>query len=833
MKTFSFRLLLCLFAWLSFSLSAAVQFWDPDGVTIGTSVSGNWDTSTTNWTDVPDSGVNAVWVQGNDASFGVTSDFTVTLTEPISVGSMTVTGNAGGLTIAGTSVNNLTLAGAPSTFNIGGSRTVSLSAPVGGSAALTKSGNGTLTLPGANTYSGGTTLSAGTIGLGIDSVSSGGVITSGPLGTGTLTFSAAATVFASGAARVVHNPVTLNGGLTNTGSQTLTFTNGNILVNGGNRNITVLNTADLIIGGALIHDATARTLTKAGAGRLILAGNNTNYQGQITVSVGTLLPGTPTGCLTSNTISVSAGAALDLNGQDARLYKLAGAGSVLLGTNTITVGNDFTSSELTGVMSGTGGYIKVGSVSQVLSGTNTFSGGITIKAGSLYLPTNGVSGSPTALGAGTNTITIVESGRIGQNKIGLSILTNHIVLANVGASSELDPAGAGTVQFVLAGPISGSGGLMRSTKGSGVVALTGDNTFAGGVQMDARLLVLGHKNALGTGAFTIGNPTNPPGNTIELAGYVSDLAGPNAIGNTTTINQNFTFNGTATGFGVELSGPVTLSSGTKTITATGSGVAKISGVISGSGGVIKAGANTLVLAGNNTYTGSTIVAEATLALTNSGSVAGSSDVTLVAGTILDASGRTDGTLTVGAAQTLKGDGTFYVVGSLTNNGVIELKVNKSGSVFPDSIQGLNQIRYGGTLNLVLSGDPLAAGDALKLFDATNGYSGSFATIVPATPGTGLAWDTASLTINGTLNVVAAPASPQIGSAVVSGADFIISGSGGTAGSNYVVLCSTNVALARSNWTVVATNQFDGSGNFSLTNAYSPTDPQRFYLIQVP
>src|SRR5258707_7697063 len=39
-------------------------------------------------------------------------------------------------------------------------------------------------------------------------------------------------------------------------------------------------------------------------------------------------PGTSTGCLTSNTISVSAGATLDLNGLDAKLYKLGGAGSV-------------------------------------------------------------------------------------------------------------------------------------------------------------------------------------------------------------------------------------------------------------------------------------------------------------------------------------------------------------------------------------------------------------------------------------------------------------------------------------------------------------------------
>src|SRR5437868_3584061 len=108
---------------LPVSLPAAVQFWDPDGATVGTSISGNWNTTTPNWTASPDSGANAVWTQGNDASFGVTANYTVTLTEPMTLGNLTVTGNAGALTITGTSVNNVAFAGAASTFNIGGSRT--------------------------------------------------------------------------------------------------------------------------------------------------------------------------------------------------------------------------------------------------------------------------------------------------------------------------------------------------------------------------------------------------------------------------------------------------------------------------------------------------------------------------------------------------------------------------------------------------------------------------------------------------------------------------------------------------------------------------------------
>src|ERR1043166_1395948 len=264
------RLVLSLFCSLVSILPAAGQlFWDPDGAISGTGVSGNWDTVTTNWTASADSGVNTLWTQGTDAIFGVSNSYAVTLTEPISVGNVTITGTNGILTVAGTTPNDLTLGG-PSTFNIGGSRTNTvLARMVGAGSALTKSGNGTLILSGANTYAGRTTLSAGIIGVGIDSVSSGGVITSGALGTGTLNLSAAATVNAFGGSRVVHNPVTLNSGLTNLGNQTLTFTNSTLQLVAGNRNLVVSNTADFVMGHNIIDDGAAHTLTKHGAGRLV------------------------------------------------------------------------------------------------------------------------------------------------------------------------------------------------------------------------------------------------------------------------------------------------------------------------------------------------------------------------------------------------------------------------------------------------------------------------------------------------------------------------------------------------------------------------------------
>ena len=367
------------FTLVTLSVPAQVLFWDPDGATVGTSISGNWDTVTTNWTATADSGVNTSWTQGNDAGFGIAADYTVTVTEPITVGNITVSGTAGTLTIAGSSANSLTLA-TSATLNTGG-RNVTLSAPINGSFDLTRSGGGTVTLSGASTYSGGTTWTAGTTALGVDSVFSGGAITSGPFGTGPMTITTAAvTLTTSGGARTLDNPVTLNNNLTISGSGALILTNGDWKVSGANRTVTVSSTGNTTLACNLTDDGTARTLTKAGTGKLIMktGPGTTSYLGGITASAGTLVAGNGTPFPTNNNNAITInGSTLDLNGFDVRLSRLAGnvSGSVLLGANTLTAGNAASSATFSGVISGTGGYVKVGLTSQVLSGTNTFTGG--------------------------------------------------------------------------------------------------------------------------------------------------------------------------------------------------------------------------------------------------------------------------------------------------------------------------------------------------------------------------------------------------------------------------------------------------------------------------
>ena len=71
------------------------------------------------------------------------------------------------------------------------------------------------------------------------------------------------------------------------------------------------------------------------------------------------------------------------------------------------------------------------------------------------------------------------------------------------------------------------------------------------------------------------------------------------------------------------------------------------------------------------------------------------------------------------------------------------------------------------------------------------------------------------------------------SAVVSGANLAASGSSGVINGAYYVISSTDLALPLTNWTVLATNAFDGSGNFAFNYTVNPAEPQRFFTIRLP
>jgi hypothetical protein len=61
----------------------------------------------------------------------------------------------------------------------------------------------------------------------------------------------------------------------------------------------------------------------------------------------------------------------------------------------------------------------------------------------------------------------------------------------------------------------------------------------------------------------------------------------------------------------------------------------------------------------------------------------------------------------------------------------------------------------------------------------------------------------------------------------------LSGVGGTNSGTHYVLTSSNLLVAQTNWTSIATNHFDGPGHFIFTNAAQTSAAQQFYLLQLP
>jgi hypothetical protein len=154
-----------------------------------------------------------------------------------------------------------------------------------------------------------------------------------------------------------------------------------------------------------------------------------------------------------------------------------------------------------------------------------------------------------------------------------------------------------------------------------------------------------------------------------------------------------------------------------------------------------------------------------------------------------------------------------------------MEINKTANT-RDLVQGVTTLNYGGTLAVSYLAGSAAEGDSYKLFDATT-YNGSFAAIVPASPGSGLAWDTSNLAVNGTLGVIAGgiPTTPTNLTFSVSGSTLTLTWPsdylGWTAQSNSLDVSNPNL------W-------FDIPGSASSTSlsiTVEPGTPKVFYRLR--
>lgn len=439
---------------------------------------------------------------------------------------------------------------------------------LGGTGSLVKLGAGTLVLSGANSYTGGTTISAGT--LRGDTTSLQGTITNHALlqfeqaidgtyngsmsGTGTLVKSGVGTLVLAGAN---------------------SYTGGTIIRAGTLQGDTTSLVGDITNDAALVFDQSADgsfgggisgsgSVTKLGAGTVTLTGANA-YTGGTTVAAGAL-QGTTT--------------------------SLQGA----ISDNASLIFNQSTDGVFAGDISGSGSLAKTGAGKVILSGTNTYGGGTTISGGALQGSTSSLqgvitdnaalifdqaaagtfsgvisgSGSVTKQGAGTVTLTGANA-YTGGTTVAAGALagTTTSLQGDIvdNASLVFDQAMAGT----YAGRLSGTGSVTKS--GAGVLTLAGVSTYSGGTTIAEGTLRGNTSNlqgAIADGAALVfdqaadgifSGTLSAGGSLMKTGAGTLVINTTNTFTGTTTVSQGALVVGDDNHPTASLAGPMTVSSG--------------------------------------------------------------------------------------------------------------------------------------------------------------------------------------------------------------------------------------------------------------------------------
>jgi autotransporter-associated beta strand protein/parallel beta-helix repeat protein len=570
---------------------------------------------------------------------------------------------------------------------------------------------------------------------------------------------------------------------------------------------------------------------------------------------------------------------LDLTGGNLTAGTASGGGTLVFGINGTTTGNQM---EMNSVIqnNGAGGpvtVVKAGPGSMYFNTANTYSGGTYVDQGYLQINNStGLGPGPAYVAGGAEIYLQASSGNYANSfylSPGMGVSYSPLGAIKIGNGSSLCTI-AGTLNLLGTPVTNAPGDMLGGSGSSGAVQLTGQITGGGTLEADA-IVGSGNyinfyfdNNTANTNNWTGGLLINPNG-TGSI--YVKDAANNQLNGNNVTIyasgsgTSRFDLNGShnemigALNSGSPGSGSLQVDNaeaGTSTLTLGANDASgAFSGTIRQDGGMlnlIKIGAGTQTFTGANTYTGATTINGGTLALSGSGSLANSSPITIASGATLDVSGYLNQTFTVNNGQVLQGGGTVNVdltigtgaiimpgdaadLGTLSIAGALQLqgtaifKLKAATGNGDQLIAG--SFNYGGTLTVTNLFGTFAAGQGFQLF-AGGSYTGGFNAINLPSLGAGLAWSN-SLSINGTLQVISTvPAQPQFTNTILSGANLILGGTGGTPGQPCYLLISTNLTLPRQNWQVIATNIFDANGDVTFTNSINPNAPPSFYLLWV-
>lgn len=378
---------------------------------------------------------------------------------------------------------------------------------------------------------------------------------------------------------------------------------------------------------------------------------------------------------------------------------------------------------LSGAISGTGGVTQNGPGTLRLSGVSSYEGNVLVNEGVLVAAratANSLTGAFGNLQIPDKTITVNSGGtlRHGSNDLYFNSVVGR---TNAQAKIIIDGGVLDTntffsdikdIELHSGASIIGTNGVVNGFRSLG---LTGTVTTHGGSGV----------------ASTIDSP---------------GASGGIHLGNSGLGVASATFDVDAASGGLIISGPIFNQAGAL-----------------GASSLIKNGDGTLTLSGVNTYTGTTLVNGGTLVVTGSLETAPNPVVVNDTAT-LTGDGTINRPVTIASGGTLTPAGSelgWMVIDrlSLGNGSKTIVQVDKSGAVLTQDLIETTSVHYGGTLEIIASGDTLAVGDSFKLFDATESYSGAFSELIkPALPA-GLWWDFSGLTADGTIAVVETAPTP--------------------------------------------------------------------------
>lgn len=521
--------------------------------------------------------------------------------------------------------------------------------------------------------------------------------------------------------------------------------------------------ASLTLGGQAVTGATS--LNKAGSGTLTLTGNNT-YTGATVLHEGVLEFAT----LKNGGEASSIGSSVEFAQNwiaDGGTYRYTGGNTTtnrsmkLSQTSTL----DLLSATVTmnGTIEGTDASadFQIDGNGQLTVGTTNFfgyKGATVLKGGTLFLSSvdiakGGIGSSKKLVMAGGQLKTVGETGSYETYAFPIEVMEE--------TTSQFSPTqlcywtstvtGAGTLQFNIP--------YEREYIKGDWSAFTGHLT-ANGTNAKKSLLLFDKNYATtlqnvpitlkGTARMCAWD-TNANGSVGGLSGDASTRLWGSSKNTSNfkcswtvgSANTDETFNGIIENYSCD-GNDRTSSGGAVSITKVGTGVWRLNG--------------------NNTHAGSTTVRGGTLVL--NGTNAKTSAVSVGANGTLSGQGSTAAAVTVNGII-LSGDtlcnGKGLTVGALTVNNGGEVNVMASATKV-NTLTVNGNLTLNGSTTLQLSGDILTsapyADTELKVLNVTGTISGTFAEILPATPGEGQSWDTSELYSKGVLKVVGGEEKPD-------------------------------------------------------------------------